>query len=45
MTKGKLPYESCRSLPLNDNPTLAHIASDYDDRACDADTDSANLLF
>jgi len=40
----KAAYQLCRSLPYNDNATLAHIASDYDDRACGADTDSANLI-
>ena len=33
MTKGKLTYHFGRSLPSNDNPTLARIASDYDDLA------------
>jgi len=42
---GKVSCEFCRSLPSNDNLTLAHIASDWDDQACGAATVSANGLF
>jgi hypothetical protein len=40
----KLAYHCRRSLPSNDNPTLAHIASERNEVACGADTDSANQL-
>ena len=43
MTICKLSYQFRGSL-VNDNRTLARIASSHDDLACGAVTDSANLL-
>ena len=44
MTISKLAYRFGGSLRRNDDLTLAHIASDYYDQACDADEEFANLL-
>jgi len=38
----KVVYQFGRALHNNDNPTFAHIASDYDDQACAGDAESAN---
>jgi hypothetical protein len=41
--KGKLRGGPGRVWIITVTPTLAHIASDYDDWACGADADSGNL--
>ena len=38
-----MAYQFAGSLRFNDDLTLADLASDYDDRTCDADAESANL--
>jgi hypothetical protein len=39
----KVAYQFGMTLPLNDNPTVAHTAFEYDDPACGAATISAKL--
>jgi hypothetical protein len=43
-TIAKLPYRLRGSLWNNDNPTLAHLASNHDDRAFGAHADLANPM-